>query len=243
MAKRCRTRNASISEHSAPRPPAASPGSGQERGGALRFSRVDHLVWATPDLADGIAAIERLTGVRASAGGKHPSWATHNALLALGPGRYLELLAPDPAAAPPGKTRPFGLDRLDSPRLVTWAAHEADLEGRLARLAAAGIDLGEILSGGRVRPDGVALHWRLTSPRAMLEGGVIPFLIDWGSSPHPSTSAAPGLSLVALEIEHPEPARARQLLDLFGVDLAVRAAPRPALVATLEGPLGRLDLR
>lgn len=209
----------------------------------MSLTRVDHLVWATPDLAAGIAAIERLTGVRASAGGKHPSWATHNALLSLGPGRYLELLAPDPAAPPPAKERPFGLDRLAVSHLVTWAAHEADLEGRLARLAAAGIDLGEILSGGRVRPDGVALHWRLTSPRAMLEGGVVPFLIDWGSSPHPSTTATPGLSLVALEIEHPEPARARQLLDLLGMELPVREAPLPALVATLEGPLGRRELR
>lgn len=209
----------------------------------MTLSRVDHLVWATPDLEAGIAALERLTGVRASAGGKHPSWATHNALLSLGADMYLELLAPDPSAPPPAKARPFGLDRLASPRLVTWAAHEADLEGRLARLAAAGIDLGEILSGGRVRPDGVALHWRLTSPRALLEGGVVPFLIDWGTSPHPSTTATPGLSLVALEIEHPEPARVRELLDLFGVDISVRAASRPSLVATLDSPLGRVELR
>ena len=71
----------------------------------------------------------------------------------------------------------------------------------------------------------------------------MPFLIDWGTSPHPSTTATPGLSLVALEIKHPEPARARELLDLFGVDLPVRAASRPALVATLDSPLGRVELR
>jgi hypothetical protein len=204
---------------------------------------VDHLVWATPDLEQGIREIERLTGVRASPGGKHPSWATHNALLSLGPGTYLELLAPDPSVAPPGKARPFGLDRLDRSRLVTWAAHEADLAGRLATLAAAGIDLGEILEGGRVRPDGVALHWRLTSPRAMLEEGVVPFLIDWGTSPHPSTTAAPGLALVALEIEHPDPEHLREHLFRFGIDLPLRKAPRPALVATLDSPRGRVELR
>ena len=204
---------------------------------------VDHLVWATPDLDQGIGEIERLTGVRASPGGKHPSWATHNALLSLGPGMYLELLAPDPSVPPPGKERPFGLDRLDRSRLVTWAAHEADLAGRLATLAAAGLDLGEILAGGRVRPDGVALHWRLTSPRAMLEGGVLPFLIDWGTSPHPSTTAAPGLTLVALEIEHPDPEQLRKLLDGFGVHLPLRKAPQPALVATVDSPRGRVELR
>lgn len=209
----------------------------------MNLARVDHLVWATPDLDDGIREIERLTGVRASAGGQHPSWATHNALLSLGTGMYLELLAPDPSVPPPARERPFGLDRLSRSHLVTWAAHESDLEGRLATLAAAGIDLGEILSGGRVRPDGVALHWRLTSPRAMLEGGVLPFLIDWGTSPHPSTTAAPGLALVALEIEHPEPEHLRQLLPRFGVDLPLRKAPQPALVATVDSPRGRVELR
>ena len=209
----------------------------------MRSARVDHLVWATPDLEAGIRDIEKLTGVRASPGGKHPSWATHNALLSLGPGIYLELLAPDPSVPPPSRERPFGLDRLTAPHLVTWAAHEADLEGRLAALAGSGIDLGEILSGGRMRPDGVALAWRLTSPRAMLQDGVVPFLIDWGSSPHPSTTAAPGLTLVALEIEHPEPDKLRRHLERFGVDLPIRKSPQPALMATLDSPRGRVELR
>jgi hypothetical protein len=36
------------------------------------LSRVDHLVYATPDLNRGIDEIERLTGVRATPGGQHP---------------------------------------------------------------------------------------------------------------------------------------------------------------------------
>lgn len=206
-------------------------------------ARVDHLVWATPDLDDGIGEIERLTGVCASPGGKHPSWATHNALLALGPGIYLEILAPDPSVPPPARERPFGLDRLERPRLVTWAAHEPDLEGRLATLAQSGIDLGEILSGGRLRPDGVALHWRLTSPRVLLEAGVVPFLIDWGTSPHPSATAAPGLTLVALAIEHREPEKLLRVLAPFAIDLPVHRGAAPALVATLQTPRGPVELR
>ena len=204
---------------------------------------VDHLVWATPDLARGVDEIEALTGVRASPGGKHPSWATHNALLSLGPGVYLEILAPDPSVPAPVRARPFGLDGLRTPRLLTWAAQEADLAGRIAAVARIGIDLGEILSGGRVRPDGVALSWRLTSPRAMFEGGVVPFLIDWGSSPHPSATAARGLKLVDLRAGHPEPERVRSVLEACGVDLAVELAAEPALVATLESPRGRVELR
>ena len=220
--------------------PAEPPASAHRESGV---ASVDHLVWATPDLDEGIRELERLTGVRASPGGKHPSWGTHNALLSLGPGIYLEILAPDPSVPPPARERPFGLDRLDRPRLVTWAAREPDLENRIVAIADTGIDLGDILTGGRVRPDGVALRWRLTSPRAMLEAGVVPFLIDWGTSPHPSETAAPGLALVALAIEHPEPDHLRRLLSPFALDLPIHRASAPALVATIDSPRGRLELR
>jgi hypothetical protein len=192
---------------------------------------VDHLVWTTPDLELGVREIEALSGVRASAGGKHPSWGTHNALLALGDSAYLEILAPDPS------------DRPAASRLATWAAHEEDLPGRMQALASGGVDLGEILSGGRVRPDGVELSWRLTSPRAMLEGGVVPFLIDWGGSPHPSSTAARGLKLASLRAEHPEPERLRTMLARFGIDLAIERGREAALVAVIDSPHGRFELR
>jgi len=33
-----------------------------------------------------------------------------------------------------------------------------------------------------VRPDGVRLAWTYTDPAALVAGGVVPFLIDWGVS-------------------------------------------------------------
>jgi hypothetical protein len=207
------------------------------------IDRVDHLVWTTPALELGVEEIERLSGIRASAGGKHPSWGTHNALLALGDSAYLEILAPDPSVPTPARPRPFGLDRPTASRLATWAAHEEDLPGRIEALARGGIDLGEILSGGRVRPDGVELSWRLTSPRVGLEGGVVPFLIDWGVSPHPSSTAARGLKLAALRAEHPEPERLRTILAAFGIDLPIEPGREAALVAWIDSPRGRFELR
>lgn len=52
--------------------------------------RIDHLVYATPDLDRGIAEIEKLVGVRATLGGKHPGRGTRNAFIALGPNSFLE---------------------------------------------------------------------------------------------------------------------------------------------------------
>jgi hypothetical protein len=42
---------------------------------------------------------------------------------------------------------------------------------------------------------------------------------------------------------HPEPSRVRGMLAQLGLDLAVAPGPRPALIATIDGPRGRVELR
>jgi Glyoxalase-like domain len=207
------------------------------------INALDHLVYATPDLGRGVDEIEALTGVGASAGGQHPSWGTHNALLALGANSYLEIIAPDPSQPAPAVARPFGIDDLRESRLVTWAARAPGLEQFTRAAAGRGVLLGEVLSGSRVRSDGVLLSWHLTSPWALLEEGTIPFFIDWGLSPHPAASAATGLSLAAFRAEHPSPPVLARAFESLGVDLPIRQAPEAALVATIDSPKGRIELR
>jgi len=204
---------------------------------------LDHLVYATPDLDRGVDEIEALTGVRASAGGQHTSWGTHNALLALGADTYLEIIAPDPSQSMPAVARPFGIDELRESRLVTWAARADGLDQFTRAAAGRGILLGEVLSGSRVRSDGVLLSWQLTSPWALLERGTIPFFIDWGLSPHPAASAATGLSLAALRAEHPYPPVLARAFESLGIDLPIQQAPESSLVAAIDGTKGRIELR
>jgi hypothetical protein len=91
----------------------------------------DHLVLAARDLDQGAAWLEDRLGVPLADGGRHTRMGTCNRLLGLGEGLYLELIAIDPQAPPPGRPRWFGLDRpedlpADRPRL-TWVARSDDI--------------------------------------------------------------------------------------------------------------------
>jgi hypothetical protein len=62
--------------------------------------QIDHVIYATADLDQAAARVERELGLVARGGGRHEGLGTHNRIVPLGPG-YLELLAvadPDEAA-------------------------------------------------------------------------------------------------------------------------------------------------
>jgi len=203
------------------------------------MSSVDHLVFAVPDLENGIELVLQLTGIRAEIGGRHPGLGTRNALIALGPATYLEIIAPDPGQPDFDGKRPFGIDELDGPRLVTWAAKSPDIE----LIAGIGDTPTSVLAGSRRKPDGTLLTWRFTDPSVMVENGIAPFFIDWGNSPHPAASAPAGATLESLSVEHPDPQRIINLFRRLGIDIPVIAAAEPGLIAVLDTPAGRVELR
>ena len=195
---------------------------------------IDHLIYAAPDLPAAVADLEERFGVRARAGGSHPGRGTRNALLALGARTYLEIIAPDPGQPAPPGPRPFGLDDLSRGRLAGWTLACDDIDAAIARARSRGYDPGEAADGERTTPDGTALRWRAT-PYATA-GDLVPFLISWGDTAHPATSAPGGLTLEAFHLEHPDPPSRAPLLTALGADVQIRPAPRAALIARLSGP-------
>lgn len=189
---------------------------------------LDHLVYATPDLAASVAEIAGRTGVAPVEGGPHVGLGTRNHLLGLGGRAYLEIVGPDPGQPAPERPRPFGIDDLAAPALVAWAVAVEDIDGRVARARAAGFDPGDAVPMARRRPDGVLLEWRLTPVRT----GAVPFLIDWGRTEHPA-AALPVVPLRTFRIVDPEPARVRAPLGALGVAADLRAGERPALRAEI----------
>ena len=209
----------------------------------------DHIVYAARDLDRAITHIERLLGIRPLAGGPHPGRGSRNALLPLGEDVYLEVIGFDPDQGEPEQARSFGLDRLEEPRLITWAASTTDLLETVAQARAAGYDPGQIVTGGRVRTDGVRLHWRSVKRAEAIAGDpppgdwLVPFLIEWGETEHPAASGPSGCTLVELRLEHPDPPVVQSMLDALGIELSVSAAPSAALSAIIDGPNGRVELR
>lgn len=205
---------------------------------------LDHFVYGASDLDEAVALLADLLGVVPSAGGRHDGLGTHNALLGLGSNKYLEIIAPDPSQSNILTPRPLGLDDLTKPKLITWAVTASDLEDRVSEGRKAGFDAGVVTNMTRTKPNGDVLEWRLTQrSQGPGEDGIVPFLIDWGESEHPSESCAVGCTLNQWHAEHPDPSKIRRFFEAFGVQSDVKFAEIPALVAIIDTPNGIIELR
>jgi hypothetical protein len=204
---------------------------------------IDHLVYGTPDLLATVDELAERFGFPLTEGGRHLRLGTRNYLADLGGRRYLEVVGPDWEQADLEGPRLFGVDSLEAPRLVTWAARVDDLD-RLARDAAqAGHQVGEIRSMQRDSADGAPIAWLMTPPLVAPEyHGLVPFLVQWTGSAHPADRAARGATLVALSGSTPDVAGTGRRLAAVGEDLPLVESDRWGLRAVLDTPRGRVVL-
>jgi len=211
-----------------------------------RLLPLDHLIYAATDLDEAIAAFAQRLGVCAVRGGTHEALGTHNAIVPLGPGRYVELVALDPLNPSPPLPPPFGLASLSQPRLVTWAVRSQDIAADTRCAKRRGYDAGVTVPVSRTTPEGERLTWQLTVRPDGFGDGVIPFVIDWGDAHHPSRESQCGqdqCALQHLEAFHPRADAISGAIDALGVRLDVQLGATPHLRATLTGPAGTLELR
>lgn len=133
---------------------------------------IDHIVVAVRDLEAAIASYRGL-GFTVVPGGRHPV-GTHNALIALEDGAYIELIAffePDT----PQEHR-WWRPLQQGGGLVDFCMGTDDLATDVGALRTAGVEIDDPRPLTRTRPDGYQLRWVLAIPR---EGhrGLAPFLI------------------------------------------------------------------
>lgn len=203
-----------------------------DSGSAMKAA-FDHLAVSAASLDHGGRAVEAALGVRLEPGGKHPFMGTHNRLLSLGPGEYLEVIAIDPGAPRPDRPRWFRLDAFAGPpRVTNWILRIDDLDSALAA-APSGAGRPVALERGPYR-------WRMGVP----EDGRLPFddaypaLIEWQGDQHPAEALPDrGCRLRRLEIAHPKADILRPLVPLGDPRISIVAGPK-AIRAEISTPHG-----
>jgi len=193
--------------------------------------QIDHVVVAIRSLDEGTAQFEALTGVKAGAGGRHPGRGTENALVSLGGGSYLELIAPQKDAklsSEDAKMRDLG--RLT---IIDWAVRIIDVDEALASLHRAGFSTSPPQPGARLTPSGERLDW-MTFGLAGARIDTAPFFIRWSpNTRHPSTTAPGGCALEGLVVHDPTADRMQAMLkalDVAGVTIASGASSIEATI-------------
>lgn len=178
-----------------------------------------------------MAYIQQALGVEPGPGGEHAHMGTYNRLLRLGDDQYLEVIAVNPVAPPPGRPRWFAMDRMPKqPYLATWVARVSDIDRAPALFGSA-----EEMSRGEFR-------WRftVTADGSMPFGGAAPALLQWLTAGPARRMAASGCSLRKLELFHPEPQALEAALMEIGFDgpVSVSGAATPRLAAHIATPQG-----
>jgi hypothetical protein len=198
---------------------------------------IDHVILGINDLGRGMQEFESRTGVRPKRGGEHPGRGTQNALVTLGNGHYLEILAPA-ASQPPTAEREAALDHAQL-TLVGWAIHTRAIGATVEQLRRAGFEVQGPVPGSRRAPDGTVLAWQSASVDPL---GLTPFFIEWSKDTlHPSTTSPAGCTLVKMELTHRTPGRLQSLFKAVGFSATISSGEPPSMKVTLDCPRGRVE--
>jgi hypothetical protein len=205
---------------------------------------IDHLILGVNELDRGIRSLRLATGITPEFGGVHPGRGRQNALMSLGRGCYLELLAPNPRDTAADPSQSEFLKPLERPTPIAWAVRSDSLEQLRLGLIEHRVVVGEMHAGARARADGSRLSWRTLTPWAAANGialGLLPFFIQWDDlALHPSRTAPAGCRLERFELLAADPVAIQTALSAADVSVPIRPSPRDALIVTLAAPAGRV---
>lgn len=157
--------------------------------------RIDHVIYATADLDAAAAGVQDRLGLTVVAGGRHDGLGTHNRIVPLGDGSFIELLAvadrQEAERSPLGVALLAGIEHGDG--LLGWAVAVEDVDAVAGRLGT------EVTAVGRQ-----GMTARLTGVPESLAEPALPFFIERGAR---SRSSRDGISWIevagdARRIEH-----------------------------------------
>ena len=212
--------------------------------------RLDHIVIGANTLEQGVAYVKEIMGVEMPFGGVHRQMGTHNHLMKLGEGVFLEVIAVDPDGNLTAGPRWYGLDDpfvrvriARQPMLLTWVVNTTGIHELLNR---ANISFGK---PKRISRGALSWDFGMTDDGRMIAGGMLPYVIQWHTDVHPASKMAGlGCRLQGLEIHHPFPQWIEAALaSIDALELVtIQALPKhaePYLTANIETPNGIIHLK
>jgi hypothetical protein len=134
--------------------------------------RIDHAIIGARDIGAVADRLWERHGLASLPGGRHHGWGTHNRIIPLG-GPYLEIIGvvdENEALRDPMGRWLLANTAMGDP-LMGWCCETPDIERLSRRLGLA------LERGGRERPDGSRLSWRVAGRDSAL--GARPFFIAW----------------------------------------------------------------
>lgn len=192
--------------------------------------KLDHIMLGAPDLDRAIAAFKTATGVAPVKGGQHPGRGTQNALVSLGNGTYLEIIAPTHERT--SDELASMLQKLDGLTPVGWALHVSDAASTRDALAKAGVTVTPLQPGSRITPAGERLAWTTFD----VEGfEAAPFFIQWDrQTRHPSTTSPGGCTIETFSVADPAGADLLRALRSIGADTVVGVSQKAMINVKLR---------
>ena len=206
-------------------------------------AKIDHLVIGTDNLISGTSILEKKLNTKLLPGGEHKVMGTHNKLLKLQKEIYFEVIANNPNAEPPTHPRWFSLDELEtkekiknSARSLCWILAVDNIYDAVKNC---GYNPGEILELSRDD-----LKWKVTIPSdgALIDNGVLPFLIEWPKNLHPSKNLInSNVTLNKISLFHPEVNNTKKIINnLIQSDLIDIFEGLPKLKFHLTTKIGKI---
>ena len=166
---------------------------------AIKLIALDHIAVAGNSLDQASDHIASSLGVKLQKGGYHERFGTHNRLLGLTDGLYLEAIAIKSKTKKPRYPRWFNLDNFEgNARIINWICRSTNINSDLMNLFYEGTEI------VRIKRD--QLEWLMALPRdgILPFGGAAPALLQWKTTPPTGKLAPSGCSLKHLTIFHPE---------------------------------------
>jgi len=212
-------------------------------------SSIDHLVIGAANLEQGVNFVKNKLGVDMPFGGAHLTMGTHNHLMQLGNGTFLEIIAINNEIKKPNNPRWYGLDDPlvrqqinQEPMLLTWVVNTQNITDLITK-ASFSAGHAKLISRGE-------LSWFFGLPEdgRLLAGGILPYVMQWQTDFHPSVGMADlGCSLERIEIHHPSSKwLSAHLKSIDALELVevrqTESDSDPYLVAHINTPLGMKKL-